>query len=323
MKRFWFAIATASLFTLAAAAQTGAQANGSSSTSTSVQAGQSKADVNSSTSVNADAQANRKRGDANAGTSGGNDTSASVNGNSAGSSSAGSLAAGTTIPATLSKPIDARKAKSGDPVMAKTTQDVRSGSGVIIPRGSRLVGHVTDAKAKAKGDSESAVGIAFDRAILRNGQQVPLNASIRALAASANSASASMGDDNLGGASSSSLGGDMSSTAPAVRSGGGVLGGAANTVGSAGGAVGGTANGAVNGVANTTASAGANTGAAINGAARGMNGQLTSQSQGVIGLNGLSLSSAASNRTSGSVITSTGKDLKLDSGTQMLLEINQ
>jgi len=57
----------------------------------------------------------------------------------------------------------------------------------------------------------------------------------------------------------------------------------------------------------------------VNGAA----GQLTSSSQGVIGLNGLQLNSAASNATQGSVITSAGKDVKLDTGTQMLLQVNQ
>jgi hypothetical protein len=79
----------------------------------------------------------------------------------------------------------------------------------------------------------------------------------------------------------------------------------------------------VNGVGNTAAGVGANAGGTLNGASRGAAGQLTSQSQGVIGLNGLSLSSAAANSTSGSVITSAGKDVKLDSGTQMLLQVNQ
>ena len=48
-------------------------------------------------------------------------------------------------------------------------------------------------------------------------------------------------------------------------------------------------------------------------------GQLTSNSQGVFGLNGLNLNAAASNATQGSVITSAGKNVHLDSGTRMLL----
>jgi len=317
MKQFLIAVATASLLSVGAPAQTGAQASGSASTS--IQAGQTNANVNSSSSADAGATAHRRGSNANAGNE--SSSAASVNGAAAKTNSSGSLAAGTTIPATLTKPIDARKAKSGDQVVAKTTQDVRSDSGVVIPRGSRLIGHVTDAKAKAKGDSESALGIAFDQAVLKNGQQIPLNASIRALAASANSASASMGDDNFGSASNSSLGSDVSTSAP--RAGGGLLGGAGNSVGGATSAVGSTAGGAVNGVGNTAAGVGANAGGTLTGATQGAAGQLTSQSQGVIGLRGLSLSSAASNSTSGSVITSAGKNVKLDSGTQMLLQVNQ
>ena len=48
-------------------------------------------------------------------------------------------------------------------------------------------------------------------------------------------------------------------------------------------------------------------------------GQLTSNSQGVFGLNGLNLNAAASNATEGSVITSAGKSVHLDGGTRMLL----
>ena len=246
--------------------------------------------------------------------------STGVNGKSVNTSAsgAGELADGTTIPAALTKPVDARKAKPGDEIAVKSTQEVRSTSGVVIPRGSRLIGHVTDAKAKAKGDSESALGIAFDHAVLKNGQQVPLNASIKAIAAAANSTSASMGDDTLAGNSSLSnqAAGNVS---PAEGGGGGLLGGAGRTVGGTTSAVGNTAGGVASGVGNTAAGVGANAGGAVNGAA----GQLTSSSQGVIGLNGLQLNSAASNATQGSVITSAGKDVKLDTGTQMLLQVNQ
>jgi hypothetical protein len=324
MKRFLAAVAAASLISLGAAAQIEGQATGSSSSGANVQAGQTNANVNSSTSSDANAQAGRRGRQATANGSGSasNDSSASVNGKSANASSAeaGSLASGTTIPAKLMHPVDARKAKAGDEVAAKTTQDVRSDSGVVIPRGSRLVGHVTDAKAKAKGDSESALGIAFDHAVLRNGQEVPLNASIKALAAATNASSASLGDDNLGTAGSSSLG---AAAAPAGGGRGGLLGGTGSAVGGATSAVGSTAGGVTNGVGNTAGSLSANAGGTATGATRGATGQLTSQSEGVVGLNGLSLNSTASNVTQGSVITSAGKDVKLDSGTQILLQVNQ
>lgn len=321
MNRVWIAVATVALLSIFGMSQTGAQASSSNAGTANVQSGGANAAMSSNTSLGSSTQTDKKdtSGQASAGAAG----STSVNGASANTSSSGSLAAGTTIPATLNKSIDARKAKTGDEVSAKTTQTIRASSGMEIPRGSRLVGHVTDAKAKAKGDSESSLGIAFDRAVLRNGQQIPFNASIRALAASANSASAGMNDDSLGASGTSSMGGDMSAPMAAPRAAGGVLGGAANTVGGVANTAGNTVGGAANGIGNTAANIGASAGSTVSGTTRGASGQLTSQSQGVIGLKGLSLSSAAENNTSGSVITSTGKDVKLDSGTQMLLQVNQ
>lgn len=322
MNRFLAMVAAASLMSLGAAAQTAGQVSGSANSGAGVQAGQTNANVNSSTTAGADAGASRSSRQANASGIASNDSAASVDGKSASvnSSSTGSLAAGTTIPATLTKPVDARKAKAGDEVAAKTTQDVRSDSGVVIPRGSRLVGHVTDAKAKANGDAESSLGIAFDHAVLRNGQQIPFHAGIRSLAAAENTTSASMGDDNFG-----SMGGGTAMSAPAVGGGGrgGLLGGAGGAVGGATSTVANTAGGVGNGVEHTAANVGANAGGAVSGTTRGAAGNLSSQNEGVVGLKGLSLNSAASSATQGSVITSAGKDVKLDSGTQMLLQVNQ
>jgi type III secretory pathway component EscT len=57
------------------------------------------------------------------------------------------------------------------------------------------------------------------------------------------------------------------------------------------------------------------------GAVGGLNtaGQLTSNSQGVFGLEGLNLNAAAASSSQGSLITSTSKNVHLDSGTQLLL----
>src|SRR4029077_4645098 len=75
------------------------------------------------------------------------------------------------------------------------------------PKGAKLVGHVTQASARAKGESESALGIVYDRAILKNGQEIPLSAGIQALAAVQSSASAAGSDvDAFGGAGASAAG---------------------------------------------------------------------------------------------------------------------
>ena len=104
----------------------------------------------------------------------------------------------------------------------------------------------------------------------------------------------------------------------------GALGGVTSTAGGAAGTVTNTAanvGGVAGGTVNSAANAGGNIAGASKGAVGGLNtaGQLTSNSQGVFGLNGLNLNAAGSSATEGSVITSAGKNVHLESGTRMLL----
>jgi hypothetical protein len=268
----------------AAYAQAGAQASSSAAGNSSVQADESGARASSNT-----------------------DASAQAGHHSA------SISQGTALNATLTQPVDARKNKSGDAVTGRTTESVKSAGRVVIPKGTKLIGHLTEVKERTKGESESAIGIVFDRAILKNGQEIPLNVTIQALAATQTVASSSATADDL----ATGVGGGAAST---TRASAGALGGVTSAAGSTTGAVthtagnvGGIAGGAVNSTLNTTA--------ASRGAVGGLNsaGQLTSNSQGVFGLSGLNLSSAASSSTQGSLITSTSRNVHLDSGTQLLL----
>ena len=295
MNRIGMAIVVGAFFSMTAAAQpqTGAQAGAQSSSQTSVQAGQTQAQA--STNASASSSASAQNGQAN-----------------------GSLATGTAFNAELSSPIDSKKCKPGDAVNGRTTEAVKSEGKTVIPRGAKLVGHVTQASARAKGESESALGIVFDKAILKNGQEIPLSAGIQALAAAQSSASAAGSDvDAFGGAGASAAG-------SGAAGGRGALGGVTSGAGGAVGAVTNTAanvGGAAGGAVNSAAGAGGSIAGASKGAVGGLNaaGQLTSNSQGVFGLNGLNLNAAASNGTQGSVITSAGKNVHLDSGTRMLL----
>ena len=73
------------------------------------------------------------------------------------------LAPGSVIPVRLTKTIDAKKAKSGDEVDARVTQDMKTTSGqVLVPKDTMVVGHITEAQARSKEQQESQVGIAFD-----------------------------------------------------------------------------------------------------------------------------------------------------------------
>jgi hypothetical protein len=279
------------LFPLSAAAQsqTGAQAGAQASGQTSVEAGKTQAQTSAGASASTSASA--QNGQANA-----------------------SLASGTAFNAALSKPIDSKKCKPGDTVTAQTTEAAKSEGKTVIPKGSKLVGHVTQASARANGEAQSALGIVFDKAILKNGQEVPLNVAIQALASAQSGASAAGADlDTFGNIGASGAG-------SASGGGRGALGGVTSAAGGAAGTVTNTAAN-VGGAVNSTANAAGGVTSASKGAIGGLNaaGQLSSNSQGVFGLNGLNLNAAASNATQGSVITSAGKNVHLDSGTRMLL----
>src|SRR2546429_5284787 len=105
---------------------------------------------------------------------------------------------------------DLKKCKPGDAVNARTTEAIKSEGKMVIPKGSKLVGHVTEASARGNGETESALGIVFDKAILKNGQEIPLNVAIQALA-SAQGGPSMAGDemDTMGGLSGSAAGSGM------------------------------------------------------------------------------------------------------------------
>ena len=279
MKRLSVMFFTVLLLAWSAAAQSGAQS-------------QTNAGASSSTNVNVDKSGVKAQ----------NDTSASV-------------ATGTTLSAILTKPIDSRKAKEGDEVTAKTTSKMSAEGERPIPKGTKLIGHVTKANARANGDSESALAIVFDRAEVAKGREVPIHAVVQALAA-ANTSAMAMNEEPVN---------PTPDRAPAsgntTSSGGGLVGG---TVAGVGKAVDNSVNASGNAAQQVGAGAGSVVGSAsgtVNSTAGAATAALSSNSQGVIGMPGYTLSATAANATQGSVITSAGKSVKLDSGTQMVLRV--
>jgi hypothetical protein len=152
--------------------------------------------------------------------------------------------------AVLNGPLDAKKAKPGDPVTVKTTEPTDTPDGFRLSKGTTLVGRVTEVKAASSNEVQSVLAFTFDRAVLKDGREVPIQAKVRALAAAEG----------------------IADPASSGHSGG------------------------------------------IN--ARGM---LTSESQGVFGMKDVRLSQNAT--ASAAVVTSAGRNVRLDSGTRMLLTV--
>lgn len=292
-----FAVVLGGLFCLSVAtqAQTGAQAGAQGSAQASAQASPQQAQAS--------------------GNAAGAGAASTQNGNA-------SLASGTAFNAELNSAIDSKKCKPGDAVTARTTEAAKSSGKTVIPKGAKLMGHVTQASARANGESNSALGIVFDKAILKNGEEVPLNVAIQAVASAQSNVSAAGGDvdtmGNMGGGMASSGSAAGRGTVGAVGStAGSTVGAVRNTAGQTGELAGNTARTA----GNATGNAAGNVTAASAGTAGGLNtaGQLASNSRGVFGLNGLNLDTAASNATQGTVMTSAGKSVHLDGGTHLLL----
>lgn len=197
-----------------------------------------------------------------------------------------SLPPGTTMEVELIKAVDAKKAKPGDEVVAKVTQDVKSGDKVVLAKGSKVMGKVTQAQGRAKGQDESELGLAFDSAVLKDGTQVPISVAIQAVANSSG-AMAQAALDAQGSSTSIS----MANNAPG--------GGSAGRPG-----LGSQAQGA----------AGADLHAG-NAASSNSGGALTSSSEGVIGLPGYTLAS-------GTLITSSTNNIRLERETRFVLRVN-
>jgi hypothetical protein len=222
------------------------------------------------------------------------------------------LAPGTALNAQLSHSLDSKKTKPGDVVTAQTTAPVKVDGKVVIPNNTKLVGHVTRASARAKGDPDSVLAVRFDRAVLKDGQEMPLQVTLQAMAPDQGTPAVS-GDDlqplgNIeGGAAGAGAAGNR------------------GTVGGVGGStVGGASSGAASTVPRTTDQSGpvnSTTRTVAGQGSGGVNpsGELKPTSRGVYGLKGITLSPNTANSNEGAAVTSAGKSVQLDSGTRLLL----
>jgi hypothetical protein len=161
-----------------------------------------------------------------------------------------SSTANSNLQAQLQNTVDAKNARVGDEVILKTTQSATL-DGLAIPKGSRLIGRVTDVQQKAKNGAASRVGLLFDQ-IENRGQTTPITATIVSIV-NTNTAAAIDEPIDMGMSSSTS---SRTSTSSSGGSGGGLLGGVTNTVGSVVNSttqtVGGVTNSAVQTVGGTT-----------------------------------------------------------------------
>jgi hypothetical protein len=198
------------------------------------------------------------------------------------------LPSGTALNAQLNSSVDSKKAKVGDKVEARTTEELKYGGKTIVPLGAKLEGRVTEATARSKGDDGSTLSIEFDKAIPKKGEEIALNLVVVAVAPPQSDFSGgtpSPGSDPMSDRGGAAAGGSpMGSPRPQAPP-SGYPGGAATSQ-------------------NPVAGGGS---------------ALPANSRGVYGLKDLKLMEASSNGSQKTVITSDGKNVRLDGGTRLLL----
>lgn len=86
------------------------------------------------------------------------------------------------IAARLSKPIDSREAKAGDKIVAKTATPVRLSNGTLIPSGTNILGHLTEATAASKANVQSSLGMVFDRIQITRREELKIAGTLQAIA---------------------------------------------------------------------------------------------------------------------------------------------
>lgn len=193
--------------------------------------------------------------------------------------------------AVLTKTAESKSAVAGQELTLRTVSDVLVDGELVIPKGSRLVGRITEVKVKGEGGAQSALSVVIDKALTKGGAELPVQAIIVAVAAPRekpntpdptygmlHSAEPKMVDTTPGRASNA---GDLPEGSKAGRS------------------------------------------AEASAAEMRADGPLLLEkdSQGAVGYEGLSLSWRLTEPPPVTVFSSKGKNVKLDAGAQMLLRM--
>ena len=207
------------------------------------------------------------------------------------------LESGTSIEGQLQQTLDVRRASVGDEVVLTTTKTIKQNGQTVVQKGTRLVGRVTEVQQKTKENTQSKLGVIFERIEGRN-LSAPISATIVSITRA--DAGATLGD-TLG--SDISGGSTNSGRVSRNSSGGGLLGGVTNTVG-----------GALNTTTNT-----------VGGVTNSVN-QTLGGTTNTVGktLNGVRLSQSTDAAVSGATTLSTqNKNLRIEKGVTFQLRLNQ
>ena len=88
---------------------------------------------------------------------------------------------GTGVVGKLSTNLDTKRSKLGDRVAIEVTQDATLGTGVLLRKGSHIIGRITHVNAYSKGEFNGKLEIVLDHIALKSGEQISSYFAISAL----------------------------------------------------------------------------------------------------------------------------------------------
>lgn len=206
------------------------------------------------------------------------------------------LTSAANVEAQLEKNLDVKKSEIGDQVVLRVTKTIKQNGEVVVPKGARLIGRITEVQEKTKNNAASRIGVLFERLEGKN-FSAPVTATIITIAEAKSAA-------NVAGVFDSDISGSASSqkSVSGGGSGSGLLGGVTNTVG---------------GLVSTTTQTVGNVTNSV--------GQTTEGAVGTIGrsLAGIQVSQSANASANGAAtLSSSNRNLRLEKGTTFFLQIN-
>ncbi len=86
-----------------------------------------------------------------------------------------------TFPVKVVRTLDSSKLKEGDSVEIETAGSFKLPDGTLVPKGSKLIGHVVASKARSKDDSNSELNLVFDKLSIANGKQLSVKGVVQAV----------------------------------------------------------------------------------------------------------------------------------------------
>src|SRR5437867_1207628 len=89
----------------------------------------------------------------------------------------------STVFAVLTNSLESSNAVAGQQLTLRSISDVAVGGEIVIPRGSKIIGRVTDVITKGKDRAGSGLAIVIEKVVKQDGTEIPVQAIIASVAA--------------------------------------------------------------------------------------------------------------------------------------------